>query len=200
MTVAAVSISAGMLVGTSLGLLAGYFGGILEEFLMRLVDVSLAIPLILLALVFVIVFGQSFTLLLGILALASWSQYARQVRAEALQLRGMDYVALAKVSGASHLRILSIHMLPGVVNTITVLATLQVGQLILIEAILSFLGAGIPPPTPAWGSMIAEGRTYLGSAWWIAVCPGIAIFLLVVSLNFLGDWLRDRLDPRLRQL
>ncbi|MDP2950175.1 MAG: ABC transporter permease [Chloroflexota bacterium] len=200
MTIAAVAVTAGMLVGTSLGLLAGYFGGVLDDLVMRLVDVSLAIPFILLALTFVVVFGQSFTLLLGLLALVSWSGYARQIRAEVLQLREMDYVALAKVAGAPRVQILYRHIFPGVVNTIIVLGTLQVGHLILVEAILSFLGAGISPPTPAWGSMIAEGRIYLASAWWIAVFPGIGIFFTVLAINFFGDWLRDRLDPRLRQL
>ena len=109
-------------------------------------------------------------------------------------------MALAQVAGASTYRILIWHILPGVINTVIVIATLRVGQLILTEAILSFLGAGIPPPTPAWGAMVNDGRAYINDAWWISFFPGIAIFLTVMSLNFLGDWLRDRLDPRLRQL
>jgi peptide/nickel transport system permease protein len=200
MTVAAVAISVSLVVGTVLGLLAGYLGGLVDEFVMRLVDLSLSIPVILIALVFVIVLGQSFALLLGILALTTWSRYARQVRAEALQLRETDYVALARVANASTFRILYRHVFPGVIPTITVLASLQVGGLILTEAILSFLGAGIPPPTPAWGAMVNDGRNYLASAWWIAFFPGVAIFLTVLAFNFLGDWLRDKLDPRLRQL
>ena len=139
-------------------------------------------------------------MLLGILAFVAWNAFPRNVRAEVLSLKTSDYVALAKVSGASSLRILFIHIFPGVINTVLVIATLRVGQLILVEAILSFLGAGIPPPKPAWGAMVADGREYLGDAWWIAFFPGLCIFLVVMALNFLGDWMRDRFDPRLRQL
>ncbi len=198
--VAGVSLSIGLTVGITLGMISGYFGGWIDEVIMRMIDLQLAIPLILVALVIVIVVGQSFIVLVGILSVNSWSFFARQVRGETLKLRTTDYVALAKVSGASTPRILYRHIFPGVVNIVSVLATLQVGNLILTEAILSFLGAGIPPPTPSWGSMISDGRTYLSSAWWIAFFPGIAIFLTVLAFNFLGDWLRDRLDPRLRQL
>jgi peptide/nickel transport system permease protein len=163
-------------------------------------DLQLAIPFILVALVVVIVVGQSFEIVVLLLAANAWSGYARLVRVETLQIRSTDYVALAQVAGASTLRILAKHIFPGVVNTVLVVATLQVGSLILAESILSFLGAGIPPPTPAWGLMIADGRTYLSTAWWVAFFPGVAIFLTVFAFNFLGDWLRDRLDPRLRQL
>ena len=198
--ISAVALGIGGLVGTALGMTSGYFGGWVDEAIMRLIDLKLSIPLILVALVVVMVLGQNFAVLVGILAVNSWSGFARQVRGETLQLKTMDYVALARIAGASNLRILIRHLFPGLVNTITVIATLQVGSLILTEAILSFLGAGIPPPTPAWGAMIAEGRPYLASAWWIAFFPGVAIFLTVLGFNFLGDWLRDSLDPRLRQL
>ncbi len=199
LVVARVALGIGGLVGTVLGMISGYFGGWVDEIVMRLIDIMLAVPLILVALVVVIVVGQSTTVLIGILAINAWSGFARQARAEVLQLKTMDYVSMAKVSGASALRILYQHIFPGIISTITIVGTLQVGNLILTEAILSFLGAGIPPPTPSWGSMIADGRTYLGSAWWIAFFPGIAIFLTVLAFNFLGDWLRDHLDPRLRQ-
>ena len=198
--IAGVALSIGMTVGITLGMLSGYLGGWVDEVIMRTIDVQLAIPLILVALVIVIVVGQSFIVLVGILSVNSWSVFARQVRGETLKLRTTDYLALAKVAGASTPRILYRHIFPGVVNIVIVLATLQVGNLILTEAILSFLGAGIPPPTATWGSMISDGRTYLSSAWWIAFFPGMAIFLTVLAFNFLGDWLRDRLDPRLRQL
>jgi len=198
--VAGVSLSIGMIVGITLSMISGYFGGWVDEVIMRLIDLQLAIPLILVALVIVIVVGQSFWVLVGILSVNSWSFFARQVRGETLKLRTTDYVALAKVAGASTPRIMARHIFPGVVNIVIVLATLQVGNLILTEAILSFLGTGIPPPTPSWGSMISDGRTYLATAWWIAFFPGMAIFLTVLAFNFLGDWLRDRLDPRLRQL
>jgi peptide/nickel transport system permease protein len=198
--VAVVSIGAGLAVGVSGGLVSGFYRGLIDEFIMRLADVSRAVPYILIALVVAIVFGQRLEVILGILAFATWPVFARQVRAEVLVLKEMDYVSLARVAGASDARIMIKHILPGVINTITVIATLQVGSLILTEAILSFLGAGIPPPTPAWGVMIAEGQSYLTIAWWVSFFPGLAIVLTVLGLNFMGDWLRDHLDPRLRQL
>lgn len=190
----------GASVGTALGIIAGWYGRHIDEFIMRLVDFTLAVPFILVALVVVIVFGQSFGMVIGLLAVFSWNGFARQIRADSLQIKNTEYVLSAKVAGASTLRIMVKHIFPGVINTMTVVATLRVGGLILSEAILSFLGAGIPKPTPAWGLMVADGRDYLGSSWWIAFFPGLAIFLLVLSSNFLGDWLRDKLDPRLRQL
>lgn len=198
--VATTALLAGGIVGISVGLVSGFAGGQTDEILMRIVDISRAIPYILIALVIVIALGQGLGVMVAIVAWTTWGTFARQVRAEALQLKMMDYIALARVSGASPIRVMIRHILPGLTNTIMVLSTLQVGSLILFEAILSFLGAGIPPPTPAWGAMIADGRDYLGSAWWIAFFPGMAIFLTVLALNFLGDWLRDRFDPRLRQL
>ena len=198
--VVTVSIGAGLAVGVTGGLVAGYYGGPLDELIMRLADVSRAVPYILIALVVAIVFGQRLEVILGILAFATWPVFARQVRAEVLVLRETDYVALARVAGASDRRIIARHILPGVINTITVVATLQVGALILTEAILSFLGAGIPPPTAAWGVMIADGQDYLTNAWWVSVFPGLAIVLTVLGINFMGDWLRDHFDPRLRQL
>jgi peptide/nickel transport system permease protein len=198
--VATTALLAGGIMGISVGLVSGFAGGQTDEILMRIVDISRAIPYILIALVIVIALGQGLGVMVAIVAWTTWGTFARQVRAEALQLKMMDYIALARVSGASPIRVMIRHILPGLTNTIMVLSTLQVGSLILFEAILSFLGAGIPPPTPAWGAMIADGRDYLGSAWWIAFFPGMAIFLTVLALNFLGDWLRDRFDPRLRQL
>ena len=152
------------------------------------------------ALVVVVVFGKSTTMMMFLLAMIAWTSYVRNVRAEVLTLKTLDYVALARVAGASPVRIVIRHILPGVFNTILVIASLRIGQLVLAEATLSFLGAGIPPPQPAWGVMVADGRGYLRDFWWISLIPGFAIFLLVMSFNFLGDWLRDRLDPRLRQL
>jgi peptide/nickel transport system permease protein len=200
--VAAIAIAAGVTIGSTLGLIAGYFGGIIDETIMRLLDVNSAIPFILLALMIVIVMGQSLMTLIVVLALSNWSGPARLVRGQALQLKTMDYVHLSRISGASNTRIIIKHILPGTRNIIVVVATLEVGAIILAESILSYLGAGVPPPTPAWGSMISDGREYLltGSAWWITVFPGIAIFLTVLAFNFLGDWLRDKWDPRLRQL
>ena len=200
LVVVAIAVTSGLLVGVSMGLVAGYFGGFIDELIMRLTDVMLGLPFILIAIVAVIAFGQTFTILIILLALISWTPFVCNVRGEVLSLKTRDYVALAQVAGASTYRILVWHILPGVINTVIVIATLRVGQLILTEAILSFLGAGIPPPTPAWGAMVNDGRAYINDAWWISFFPGIAIFLTVMSLNFLGDWLRDRLDPRLRQL
>ena len=199
--VSIVTLGVGGTIGVVLGLAAGYYGGFVDEFLMRLVDIKLAIPLILIALVLVITLGQSLWIIVTVLCLFIWPRFARQVRGEVLQLKQMDYVSLAKVSGASTARILFIHIFPGTINTLIVVATLQVGIVILLESTLSFLGAGVPPPTPAWGSMVADGRDKLaGGVWWISTFPGIAIMMTVMSLNLFGDWLRDKLDPRLRQL
>ena len=198
--IAAVVLCSGGIGGTVLGLVAGYAGGLVDELIMRFVDITLAVPFILVAMVVVIVAGQSLTIIIILLIAFSWNAFARQVRAETLQLKTADYVALATVAGASTWRILYRHILPGVTSTLLVIATLRVGQLILTESILSFLGVGIPPPTPAWGVMIADGRSYLSTAWWVAFFPGMAIFLTVLAFNFLGDWLRDWFDPRLRQI
>ena len=200
---AAIAIVVGAVVGTTLGMVAGYFGGFVDEIIMRVTDVVTAIPYLLLALITVIVLkdiiGQERVIIL-VLAWASWPGIVRLVRGQTLQLRELDYVSLARVAGASTPRILYKHILPGVANTIVVAITLQVGSIILAESILSFLGAGVPPPTPSWGSMVSDGREYLNSAWWVAFFPGMAIFLTVLAFNFIGDWLRDRWDPRLRQI
>ena len=199
--VSVVTLAVGGTIGVVMGLVAGWYGGWVDEALMRLVDIKLAIPLILIALVLVITLGQSLWIIVTVLCLFIWPRFARQVRGEVLQLKHMDYVSLAKVSGASTARILFIHIFPGTINTLIIIATLQVGIVILLESTLSFLGAGVPPPTPAWGSMVADGRDKLaGGVWWISTFPGIAIMLTVMSLNLFGDWLRDTLDPRLRQL
>ena len=198
--VMAIALVTGTIVGTALGLIAGYFGGLIDEVIMRLVDIFLGLPFVLVAMAIAVVMGASLTTMIVMLALLTWSGFVRNVRGEVLSLRERDYVALAKVAGASLPRILVLHILPGVINTVLVIATLRSGQLILAEAFLSFVGAGIPPPTPTWGAMIADGRNYLRDAWWISFFPGLAIFLTVMALNFMGDWLRDKLDPRLRQL
>ena len=206
--VAGVTLGLGGTTGVALGLLAGWYGKWVDEIIMRVVDIALAIPLVLVALVMVVAIGQTFPAALGgqtglivlVLAAFFWVRFARIVRGEVLQIKTMDYVALARVAGASTPRILFVHIFPGVTNTLIVLATLQVGFVILVESTLSFLGAGVPPPTPAWGSMVAEGRDFLSGAWWVSTMPGLAILLTVMSLNLFGDWLRDTLDPRLRQL
>jgi peptide/nickel transport system permease protein len=161
---------------------------------------TLSLPLILLALVLVLVMGPGFHTVILVVSTLLWARYARQVRAEVLTLKEMDFVARAKVAGSSHVRIMARHIFPNVVNTLIVLVTLQVGTVILLESTLSFLGAGIPRPQPSWGVMVADGRDHIVAAWWIAFFPGLAILLVVMSMNLLGDWLRDRLDPRLRQV
>ena len=200
LVVAAVTLGIGGGLGVLLGLISGWYGGWVDEVMMRLVDLILAIPLILVALVLVVAIGQSFEMIIGVLAVWIWPRFARMVRGEVLQLKTLDYVSLARVAGASTPRILIKHLLPGTTNTIIVIATLQVGIVILVEATLSFVGAGVPPPEPAWGSMVADGRDQMADAWWVAAMPGLAILLTVMPLNFFGDWLRDRLDPKLRQI
>ena len=196
LVVVALSIAAGGGLGTLLGLIAGHFGGWVDEIVMRLVDVQLALPTILVTLVLVVVFGSSFELLILIIGFWLWPTYARLVRGEVRRIRTMDYVALAQVAGASAARVMFVHELPGVANTLIVVATLQAGWVILLEGSLSFLGVGVPPPTPTWGSMIAEGRNFIATNWWVSLFPGVVMLLTVLSLNLLGDWLRDVLDPK----
>lgn len=198
--IAGAVLLAGGIGGTLIGLVAGYRGGIVDQVAMRAVDFTLAMPFLLVALVVVIVFGQSLTLIIVLLILFGWDNFARVVRAETLALREADYVQIARIAGASELRVLFRHILPGVLGSVLVIGSLRVGALILTESTLSFLGVGVPPNTPAWGIMVADGRQHLGTAWWISTMPGGAIFLVVVGFNFLGDWLRDWFDPRLRQL
>ena len=200
LVVTSVALFSGLILGVTIGVLSGYYGGIVDEILMRMVDIWYAVPFLLLAMVAVIIFEASLNLIIVLLILLAWSGYVRNLRGEVLSLKERDYIASARINGASTFRIIAKHLLPGLVNTIFVIASLRVGQLILAEASLSFLGAGIPGPTPAWGVLIADGREYVGSAWWQTVFPGMAIFLVVLAFNFLGDWVRDRLDPRLRQL
>ena len=202
--VTAYALTSGIIIGSGLGLVAGYFGGWTDEILMRLVDVWNALPFILIALVIAQQFlhqgGAAEGVVIFIIALVAWTPFVRQVRADVLTIRGLDYVMAAQVAGASNIRLILKHIVPGTFSTILVVASLRVGQLILTESTLSFLGAGIPDPIPAWGKSVSDGRNFIEEAWWISFFPGFAIFLVVMSLNFFGDWLRDRLDPRLRQL
>ena len=198
--VSLVAIFVGGGIGTSLGLISGYFGGWVDALLMRLVDISLSLPTILLALVLVAAVGPSFGTVVIILMIFLWARYARLVRGETLSIKERDFIARARVAGASHIRIMARYIFPNVVNSLVVLATLQVGYVILLESTLSFLGAGLPRPTPAWGLMIADGRELIVTAWWVSMFPGLAIMLTVLALNLLGDWLRDHLDPKLRNV
>ena len=200
LSVSLASIALAGSLGTVAGLAAGYFGGKLEAVVMRIVDAFLSMPLVLVALVAVAVFNASFFTVIGVVTAVLWTSYARQVRAEALSIKQMDFVARARVIGASDVRIMFRHILPNVVNTIIVIATLEMGSVILLEATLSFLGAGIPRPDPSWGVMVADGRDQITAAWWMSFFPGFALMLVVLSANVLGDWLRDHLDPKLRQV
>ncbi len=192
------AIFVGGSIGTTLGLVSGYFGGKVDALIMRLVDITLSIPTILLALVLVSAVGPSFSTVITVIALIIWARYARQSRAETLTVKEQDFIARARVAGASHTRIMVRYIFPNIVNTLVVLATLQVGAIILLESTLSFLGVGIPRPTPAWGVMVADGRELIVTAWWVSMFPGIGIMLTVLSLNLFGDWLRDHLDPKLK--
>jgi peptide/nickel transport system permease protein len=198
--VSLIAIFVGGIIGTVMGLVSGYFGGRTDAVIMRLVDISLALPTILLALVLVAAVGPSFGTVITVLVVLLWARYARLVRGETLGIKELDFIARARVAGASHTRIMAKYIFPNVVNSLVVLATLQVGYVILLESALSFLGAGLPRPTPAWGVMVADGRELIVSAWWVSMFPGLAIMLTVLSLNLLGDWLRDHLDPKLRNL
>jgi peptide/nickel transport system permease protein len=198
--VAVLSLIVGGGIGAALGLIAGYYGGRLDALIMRVADTTMAFPIILFAILFVVVMGGSLGTTVLAIALVLWARYARVIRGEVLSLRERDFVAQARIAGASSARIIVIHLFPNITNTLVVLLSLQVGWVIIVEASLSFLGAGIPPPTPTWGSMIAEGRDYIASAWWVSFFPGLAILATVLSFNLLGDWLRDALDPKLRQM
>ena len=202
-----VSLTAGVLTvllasafGAGVGLVAGYHGRRVDAALMRITDATMSFPVILLALILAVTIGPSFVNVVIAIAVILWARYARVIRGQVLTLMELDFITQARIAGASAARIILRHLLPNTFNTLMVLVTLQVGYVIIVEASLSFLGAGIPPPTPAWGSMIAEGRDFITSAWWVSFFPGLAILLVVLAFNLLGDWLRDTLDPKLRQL
>lgn len=198
--VAGISIVLGATVGTFIGMAAGYFGGWVDALLMRLSDISMSLPIVLVALLLVAVAGSSFQTVITVLVLLMWSRFARMIRGETLGIVTQDFVARARVAGSSHIRIMLVHIFPNLVNSLIVLSTLWVSFVILMEATLTFLGAGIPRPTPAWGLMVADGRELIITAWWVSLFPGIAILLVCMSMNLLGDWLRDRLDPKQRQV
>jgi peptide/nickel transport system permease protein len=187
-------------VGSTLGITAGYLGGRIEGSIMRVTDVALSFPGLLLAILLAVGIGPGFWTVVIALSMLGWAGYSRMIRGEALRLRDADFVAQARIIGSSPLRIMIKHIFPNVVNSLVVIMTLAVGLMILAESTLSYLGIGIPAPTPSWGSMVADGRNDLDRAWWISFFPGVAIGLVVLSGNFLGDWIRDKLDPRLRRL
>ncbi len=200
LTVAAFALFSGGAIGLAVGIAAGYLGGRVDSVLMRVVDATLTFPTILIALLLAVSLGAGLRTIIIAITVIIWARFARVVRGEVLGVKARDFVALARVHGCSHLRIMAIHILPNVMNTFMVLLTLHIGFVIIVEASLSFLGAGIPPPTPSWGQMVADGRSHIASAWWLSVMPGAAIMLVVLAFNMFGDWLRDWLDPRLRQV
>lgn len=189
---------AAAVVGSIAGAIAGYRGGIVDTLVMRLVDLQLSIPFILLAMIVLAIMGPGFWSVFVALALALWVNYARLVRGETLRISEMEYVVAARTIGVDERRILVVHVLPNVIHSILVLATLDMAFVIIFEASLTFLGLGIQPPTPTWGFMLSEGRNYLQESPWMSVFPGAAIILTVVGINLLGDWLRDTFDPSLR--
>ena len=185
--------------GLVLGTLAGYVAGKVDILISRVVDALLAFPPIFFALLFAVSLGPGLKSVVLAISLVLWARFARVIRGEVLAVKELDFVAQARVNGCSDLRIIMVHILPNVANTFMVLLSLNIGWVITVEASLSFLGAGIPPPTPSWGAMIAEGQQYISSAWWISIVPGLAITLEVLAFNLFGDWLRDFLDPKLRE-
>lgn len=185
-------------VGTLLGIVAGYYRGTVDRILMRVVDIQLALPLMLLALLVVAAVGASTQNLVIILALTSWLRYARIIRGQVLALREREFILSAHAIGAGTWRIMIKHLLPNVMTPVLVIATLELARIIIMDAALSFLGLGVQPPSPSWGRMLADGRVYITTAWWIVTFPGLAILLTVLSVNLLGDWLRDYFDPKLR--
>jgi peptide/nickel transport system permease protein len=199
----AVGLSATMLaalLGISLGVLAGFYGGWLDNVIMRVGDVLLAFPSILLALAVMIMLGPGIINLILVLGLSHWIHFGRVIRSEVLSIREREFIQAGVAIGARDRRLIWRYVLPNVVGSATVLATLTIARAIIAESSLSFLGLGIPPPTPSWGSMLADGRPYLAVAWWISTLPGLFLMATVIAINLLGDWLRDVLDPRLSQV
>lgn len=194
--VGALSVSVSLLCGTGFGLLAGWFRGWTAILVMRVVDIVLSIPAILLAVLTVAVLGPSFTNLILVLGLTRWPRYTRVAYAQTLQVATLPYIRAAEMAGARAPRILLRHILPNIAGPLMVVATTEFGLMILFEAGLSFLGLGIQPPYPSWGSIMSDGQNYVATAWWMTVFPGICLFGVVLCVNLLGDWLRDRVDPR----
>jgi peptide/nickel transport system permease protein len=200
LVIAATAVFVGAGIGSVLGIVSGYFGGGIDTIIMRAADTMLSLPYMLIALVVVSVVGPSLMNIILIISALRWAGFARMIRGETLALREQSFIDLARVAGTRPFVILAVHIFPNVLNTIVVLITLGVGQVILFEAALSFLGVGVPPPTSTWGSMVADGRAFISSAWWIAFFPGLAITVFCLAGNLFGDWLREALDPKLRQI
>jgi len=197
-SVSAVALSA--FLGTFIGLISGFYGGKVDNIFMRIADVQLAFPFILLAIAIIAVLGPNLQNIIIVMGITGWVIYARVVRAEVLSLREKEYILAVKALGGSDRRIIFKHLFPNVIPPVIVIVTLEMARMIIMEAALSFLGLGIQPPTPTWGGMLADGRVYISTSWWLATFPGLVIMLVVLGINLLGNWLRDILDPRLTQL
>lgn len=193
--VGVLSVVCAVVIGVIFGLLAGYYRGFFDVVLMRCADVQLALPFILVAITFISILGSGLWNLIFFMAISQWVQYARLVRGQVVALSQQEFVLAAQSIGVSGLRIMFQHLLPNLIGPVIILMALNVANNILLESSLTFLGLGIDPLTPSWGGMLADSRTYLQTAWWVSVFPGLAIMLCVLGLNLLGDWLRDRLDP-----
>ena len=193
------SLLIGAVVGTLIGLVSGYHGGWIDALLMRTTDAALSFPTILVALVILVFLGAGTIPVILAIVLTVWARFARMIRGEVLTVKGQDFVTMAQIAGVSTAVILWRHIFPNVLNTLMVITSLLVGQIILLEAALSFLGVGLPPGSPAWGTMMSEGQDFILDLWWLALFPGLAITIVVLAFNFFGDWLRDTLDPKMRR-
>lgn len=194
-----VALATGAFVGSILGMIAGYKGGWSDILIMRVSDAALGFPTVLVAMIIVTLLGAGMENIVLAVVITVWARFARMIRGDVLAIKEYDFVTSAKIAGVSTPMIIARHIFPNTVNTLMVITSLQVGQVILLEASLSFLGLGLPPGAPAWGIMVSEGRTVILEVWWLALFPGLAITIVVLAFNFFGDWLRDTLDPKLRR-
>ena len=194
-----VALGTGAFVGTVLGLVSGFMAGWIDSLIMRITDAVMGFPTILVAMIIVTILGAGMENIILAVAVTVWARFARMIRGEVLSIKELDFVVLARIAGVSTPVIIARHVFPNTVNTLLVITSLQVGQVILLEASLSFLGLGLPVGAPAWGIMVSEGRNVILDVWWLALFPGLAITAVVLAFNFFGDWLRDALDPKLRR-
>lgn len=192
------ALGGGAAIGLTLGLVAGYFGGFVDTVISRVIDAALAIPSLFIGILLAVTLGGGVTSVVIAISLILWSRFARIIRADVIALKHRDFITQARLIGCSPARIIAVHIVPNIMSTAMVLISINLGEVILMEAGLSFLGAGVPPPTPSWGAMVSEGQAHLASAWWLTTVPATVILLTVLAFNILGDWVRERLDPRLR--
>ncbi len=199
MFISLVALGSGAFVGSVLGLVAGYRGGFTDALIMRAADAALGFPTVLVAMIIVTILGAGIQNIILAVVLTVWARFARMIRGDVLSIKELDFVTFAKIAGLSTPTIIARHIFPNTVNTLLVVTSLLVGQVILLEASLSFLGLGLPPGAPAWGIMVSEGKDEILHVWWLSLFPGLAITIVVLAFNFFGDWMRDTLDPKLRR-